>query len=210
MIVVAGVASGSGKTTASETIIGYLSKTKSVAAGKITVIHGDTGCPHGSRSCNTCSSFVGDFQIITKPSIINQEGTDTNRFVKAGGSPVLWTITKENVFENSWNLMKKSFGESSYVVVESNTLALVERPVITLMIVDPTVSRKIWKHSAEKLITVADVLIFNKRGSSEQIIKTMHEIKRLRVDIDDVIYLSHPKELVKDKGFLEMLNHKLI
>lgn len=211
IIVVAGVSSGSGKTSLAEAVIGYLSRKKSVTACKITVIHSDRGCPHGSSSCNTCTSFIGDYQIISKQSIINQKGTDTNRFVEAGGNTVLWTITRDRVFEESWNLMKKSFKENSVVVIESNTLALalIKKPAVTLMVVDPTVSRKIWKNSAEMLIKEADIVIFNRRGRAEQIAKTNCEVLRIRGRLDDVIYLTHPHRIVFDNVFMERLNRLL-
>lgn len=209
LIVVAGVTSGCGKTSVAEATIEWLSKRNSVAAGKITVTHGDKGCPHGGKSCNTCSSLGGDFQIIRKQSIINQKGTDTYRFQKAGGRPTVWAITHDVAIVDAWKDMKKNFSESHYTVIESNTLALITKPAITIMIVDPTVSRKLWKLSAEYLIEHADLIVFNRRGSEEKIENSLQEVKLLRGNLEDVINTAHPHKVVEDELYLEKLNRSI-
>lgn len=206
LMVVAGVTSGCGKTSVAEATIERLSKRNVVGAGKITVTHGDKGCPHGAKSCNTCSSLGGDFQIIKKQSIINQSGTDTHRFQKAGGNPTVWAITRDVAIADAWKEMKKSFAESHCIVIESNTLALLTKPKITVMIVDPTVSRRLWKMSAEHLIENADLIVFNQRGSVEQIEKTMSEVKGLRRNLEDLVIVAHPHDVVEDERYIEGLN----
>src|SRR4051812_48142542 len=93
-IVVAGIASGAGKTSVAEAVTGLLAGLCPTAAAKITVTHGERGCPHGGKGCNVCSSLGGNFQIIERASVIEQPGTDTARLLKAGGRPVVWAITR--------------------------------------------------------------------------------------------------------------------
>lgn len=209
LIVVAGVTSGAGKTSVSEAIISLLSKQHKTGAAKITVTHGERGCPHGGKGCNTCSGLGGDFQIIKKASVISQKGTDTGRFETAGGNPVVWAITKDFAFEKAWYELRKSFQAQSCVVVESNTLALKIKPDMMVMVVDPSVSGKLWKTSARLLIERSDILIFNKRGNENQIKVTLEETKKIRGDKNDILFVTHPHDVVKEKIFIETLERLL-
>lgn len=194
-IVVAGVTSGAGKTSIAEAVTGMLAKKCRTAAAKITVTHGERGCPHGGKGCNVCSSLGGDFQVITKESIISQPGTDTCRLLAAGASPVVWAITRDVAIKESWEAMRECFDDAVCAVIESNTLATHIKPDLTLMIVDPSVTRKLWKPSAEQLISTADHVIFNDRGTSERRRALLSEIVNLRGRVDDLIYVSHPNEI---------------
>lgn len=204
-IVVAGVSSGAGKTSVAEAVTGMLSKQRRTAAAKITVTHGERGCPHGGKGCNVCSSLGGDFQLINRESIITQPGTDTARLQAAGASPVIWAITRDVAIKEAWLEMSGILSEATCAVVESNTLIEHIRPALTLMIVDPTVSRKIWKPSAERLIASADYLIFNHRGTAEQRATLLEEIARLRPNTDALIHVSHPHEITEHPAMIEKL-----
>jgi hypothetical protein len=205
-IVVAGVSSGAGKTSVAEAVTGILSRQRRTAAAKITVTHGERGCPHGGKGCNVCSSLGGDFQIINRESIITQPGTDTARLQAAGASPVVWAITRDVAIKEAWLEMRGILSEAACAVIESNTLTEHIRPTLTLMIVDPTVSRKIWKPSAERLIASADCLIFNHRGTAEKREALLKEIARLRPNTDDLIHVSHPHEITKHPALVERLH----
>jgi Ni2+-binding GTPase involved in maturation of urease and hydrogenase len=206
LIVVAGVASGAGKTSFAEAVIKWLSSRVKTAAAKITVTHGERGCPHGGKGCNTCSSLGGEYQVISKPSVISQEGTDTARLEKAGGVPTIWSITRDDAITKAWREMKKHFTESDCVVVESNTLALVTKPALTLMIVDPTVSRRLWKPSAKGLISEADIVVFNKRGGEEKQKATLEEVLSFRHSMRGILFVEHPSKIVEDEYFIKRLN----
>lgn len=179
-IVVAGVSSGAGKTAVAETVVRILAREYQTAAAKITVTHGERGCPHGGKGCDVCSSLGGDYQVIRSRNIIEQRGTDTARLAAAGATPVLWTITRENFIKEAWQKMLIEFATSDCVVVESNTLAEVINPALCLMLVDPSRSRKIWKPSAMRLIQAADELIFNDRGTERQRADLLQEIQKMR------------------------------
>ncbi len=204
-IVVAGISSGAGKTSVAEIVTALLAKQCRTAAAKITVTHGERGCPHGGKGCNVCSSLGGDFQIIDRDNIISQPGTDTARLLAAGGNPVLWTITRDVAITGAWLQMQRLLAGAQCVVIESNTLALHIKPTLTLMIVDPSISRKIWKPSAERLIATADCLIFNERGTAEKRKSLLEEIARLRQNSPGLIHVSHPHEIVSNRELNEKL-----
>lgn len=193
-IVVAGVSSGAGKTGVAVSLTAALAARCRTAAAKITVTHGERGCPHGGKGCDVCGTLGGQFQVIDRESIIRQAGTDTARLAEAGGQPVLWAITREDSIGDAWREMLGRMSGSSCAVIESNTLALVIKPTLTLMVVDPSVSRRIWKPSAERLIAEADFVIFNDRGTPEQRAERLSEVERLRGSTADLIRISHPSE----------------
>jgi hypothetical protein len=201
-IVVAGVSSGAGKTCVAESMTKALAGRWRTAAAKITVTHGERGCPHGGKGCNVCGSLGGDFQVITRENIISQEGTDTARLAAAGAVPVVWAITREASIKDAWREMSRLMSEAACAVIESNTLALVMRPTLTLMVVDPSVSRKIWKPSAERLIASADYVIFNDRGPREKRLERLAEVESLRGSTVDLIFVSHPHQAAEHPALI--------
>lgn len=204
VIVVAGVTSGAGKTSLAEAIIGVLAKHHPTAAAKITVTHGERGCPHGGKGCNVCGSLGGEYQVITRSSIITQPGTDTARLQEAGAFRVLWTITREEFISEAWREMKTLISDAKSIVVESNTLALIIKPALTLMMVDPTVSRRLWKPSAERLIATADLLVFNDRGPEHKRAELLAEVERLRGATQGLLFVAHPHDI---ENHVALINH---
>ena len=207
-VVVAGCSSGAGKTSVAEAVTGLLSDLCRTGAAKITVTHGDRGCPHGGKGCNVCSSLGGDFQVISKDSVILQTGTDTARLSAAGGRPVLWAITRFMAIELAWQEIKSLMAGVDCVVIESNSLAEHIAPSLTLMVVDASVSRKIWKPSAERLIVSADYVVFNNRGSLASRDRSMKEIERLRGSLRKTIVVNHPRDLRFHSDLMQSLKLK--
>jgi energy-coupling factor transporter ATP-binding protein EcfA2 len=205
VIVVAGVTSGAGKTSLAEAITGILSKHLPTAAAKITVTHGERGCPHGGKGCDVCGSLGGEYQVITRSSIITQPGTDTARLLESGACRVLWTITREEFIAAAWREMMTLLSGAKSIVVESNTLALTIKPARTLMVVDPTVSRRLWKPSAERLIAAADFLVFNDRGPEHKRQELLAEIERLRGSTQGLLFVAHPHEIELHTAFMASL-----
>ncbi|MEO6392961.1 MAG: hypothetical protein ABIP75_14020 [Pyrinomonadaceae bacterium] len=201
-VVVSGVTSGSGKTSLAVAVISYLRQTTAVSAAKLTVTHGDRGCPHGGKGCNVCSSLGGDYQIISRFETIAQKDTDTARFLEAGAAKVLWGITRDVSIGAMWEEMARSFTRNECVVIESNTLALTIKPTLNIMIVDPTVSRRLWKPSAVSLISSADIVIFNDRG---ELTAVRDEVARLRRE-GEVILLANPAEAAANPKVQAYLN----
>ena len=85
--------------------------------------------------------------------------------------------------------------EVDAVVIESNSLAEHIDPSMTLMVVDASISKKIWKPSAERLIASADCIVFNDRGPLEKRDILLREIESLRGNLLDIIHVNHPLEL---------------
>lgn len=205
IVIVSGVASGAGKTSLAVAVIEFLRQSVPVAAVKITVTHDDRGCPHGGKSCNVCSSLGGDFQIVSRRDIIEQPGTDTARFVEAGAEPVHWGITRDTSIVQLWERMIPLVTSTRFVVVESNTLALNLKGKVNLMIVDPTVSRRLWKPSATALIGSADLVIFNERGNSTQRESTWSELTELR-PVGTVLKVDDPTKIKDYPALSTVLN----
>jgi Ni2+-binding GTPase involved in maturation of urease and hydrogenase len=208
--VVAGVTSGAGKTSLAEALTRILSKRYATAAAKITVTHGELGCPHGGKGCNVCSSLGGDYQLITRASIIKQPSTDTARLAEAGAYPVIWAITREMFIASAWRDMKSLVKDAKCMVIESNSLALTIRPALTLMVVDPTVSRRLWKPSAERLITSADLLVFNDHGPKNKRQALLEEIETLRGSTHGLLFVAHPHDIERHSDFVTRLEEACV
>ena len=208
-IVVAGVSSGAGKTCVAESMTRALAGRCPTAAAKITVTHGERGCPHGGKGCNVCGSLGGNFQVITRENIILQQGTDTARLAAAGAVPVVWAITKEAAIEDAWREMSRLMSLNACVVIESNTLAQIIKPTLTLMVVDPSVSRKIWKPSAAHLIAAADFIIFNDRGPREKRAARLAEVESLRGATQGLIFVTHPHQAADHPALIASLTKVL-
>ena len=205
IVVVAGSSSGAGKTAVAETVTGMLAQLCRTAAVKITVTHGERGCPHGGKGCQVCSSLGGDFQIVVTDSIISQPGTDTARLQASGGSPVVWAITRDTALGPAWRETTERIKNVDCIVVESNSLAVHLDTTLTLMVVDASISQKIWKPSAGQLISTADYIVFNNRGTQEKRELLLREIESLRGDLGDVLHVNHPHELVKNRRLIQSL-----
>jgi hypothetical protein len=205
LIIVAGTTSGCGKTSVAEALIQVVSKRGPTGACKITVTHGDRGCPHGGKGCNVCSGLGGDFQVIDSPSVIKQQGTDTARFFEVGARPVLWIITRDIHLQSSWDAAASWFYELDFVVVESNSLATIRTEAVRVMAVDPTARRRLWKDSASDLITTANLLVFNHRGTDDQVKTLWDEVNVLRDRDARTLTVSHPHELASDSILKEVL-----
>jgi hypothetical protein len=205
LVVVSGVASGSGKTTLAAAVISYLQRAHATSAVKLTVTHGEQGCPHGGKSCNVCSSLGGDYQIITRRDIIEQQGTDTAQFAGAGASPVLWCISRDIAIVKCWRAVAQTISTSRFVVAESNTLAIAGEPDLNLMIVDPTVSRRLWKESATRLIASADLVLFNDRGDPTRRDVALAETRELRGQ-GEITIIQHPATSANEPAVTSRLN----
>jgi molybdopterin-guanine dinucleotide biosynthesis protein len=205
VLVVAGVTSGAGKTSLAEALIRVISARVPTAAAKITVTHGERGCPHGGKGCDVCSALGGKYQVINRSSVIAQPGTDTARLKEAGAFKVLWAITREEFIADAWREMNALIGDAQCAVIESNTLALTIEPALTLMVVDPTVSRRLWKPSAERLIATADFIIFNDRGPEEKRRALLEEVKGLRGNDYNLLFVSHPHAIGSHAGLTKCL-----
>lgn len=205
VFIVAGVTSGAGKTSLAEALASILSGRYPTAAAKITVTHGERGCPHGGKGCDVCGSLGGQYQLITNPSIISQPGTDTARLKDSGAKPVIWAITRDTFIAAAWREMESLMKEERCAVIESNTLALTIKPALTLMLVDATVSRRLWKPSAEHLIASADILVFNERGPEHKRRALLEEVKALRGHTEGLLFVSHPHETKHHSAFIARL-----
>jgi hypothetical protein len=74
------------------------------------------------------------------------------------------------------------------------------------MVVDPTVSERIWKPSADGLLDSAEIIVFNDRGSDAKKKDLLrNRIEKLRGNLDGVIYVTHPYHIIQNNSFIERL-----
>lgn len=197
-ILVAGAASNCGKTAMCEILLRHLT---SFAALKVTRVTEETnGCPRGGRSCGVCSSLGSDYELIVEPQTLFVEGTDTDRFHKAGACSVAWVVARSSGMARAWQDAEALFSGLSGVVIESNSILPPSECTLSMIVVNPS-SRLRWKPSVYALVPKVDVVIVNIRNSCSprRLTSVLSELSSLR-GVDDLlvvndlyITLSHPK-----------------
>lgn len=131
IITVSGSRSGAGKTSRVEKILKQL---KNWSALKVTVVK-DGPCPR-KTPCGVCEEQIAPFSIISKSSIINQKGKDTQRMKAAGAKKVLWLKAKPSGLQKG---LKKALGmlkNNEGVVIEGTSVLKYLKPDLKIFIGD--------------------------------------------------------------------------
>lgn len=181
LIIVSGASSAAGKTALAEALIASL-RCRPPAAVKITVTHDIVaGCPRGGSGCGVCASVPTGYRVITDPEVIAQPATDTGRYALAGADPVLWIITQPTDLARAWHQVTRRIEPRRTVVVESNSLAILQAPALSFFTVNPRIARARWKASAVQLGRQSDFLIVSQQGCrDDRAEKLFHEFAMIR------------------------------
>ena len=134
-------------------------------AGKITQ-YGHGVCAQNGADCD-CAPLEHVCAIEWESS--KDSGTDSARFLAAGAKRSFWLRTKQGFLAEGLPLLRGALqeclpeaqGESTAVIIESNSLMQFLKPDIYLAVVDP--SREDFKDSARIALDRADALLL--RGS---------------------------------------------
>lgn len=156
-IVISGSHSNIGKTSMAESLIREF---PGWSALKVTLRHGARGskrarCPR-NKSCRACTSFKGDFDVVTDRRIINQKGKDTSRFKKAGAKKVAWLRATPKGLKRG---LKESFLElrdSEGLIIEGTSVLKHLKPDIAIYI---KASRQHIKQSAGYAEKKSDIIV---------------------------------------------------
>ncbi len=159
-IVIAGAHSNVGKTTMAERL---LKKLPGWSALKVTVSHQGRGpkkekCPR-NKGCRACTSFKGDFDIVTDKRIINRKGKDTARLKRAGAKKVVWLRSTLKGLKAGLKMSIRELRDSEGLVIEGNSVLEHLKPDITIFIKG---RRHRLKRSAKAVQKKADIIIDSK------------------------------------------------
>jgi len=122
-------------------------------AVKITQ-YGHGVCSINGEACG-CAPEEHAFSITEESSRENR--SDTSRFVVAGAARSLWMRTKQGQLAGAMDAFREALRGAGNVIVESNSLMGLLRPVLYIVVLDPT--RSDFKASAKLYLGRADALV---------------------------------------------------
>lgn len=159
LIVVGGHTRSIGKTQLVCDVIGAFPDANWVA-GKITQ-YGHGVCAQNGENCDCApDEHVCAIDWETRADT----GTDSARFLAAGARRAFWLRTKQGYLAEGMPVLREALagifregGDSTTVIVESNSLMQFVKPSLYLAVVDPT--REDFKDSARAALDRADALV---------------------------------------------------
>lgn len=194
-IMVAGASSNCGKTAMCELLLASL---PGYGALKVTRV-ADEGavCPRGGRGCGVCGSLKKSYDLITEPGSLFVEGTDTDRFRRAGAERVAWIIGLTDSLSDAWQEAKGVYEGLQGVVVESNSILHPQECTLSLLILNPAGKLR-WKPSVWRLLPLVDRVIVNLRHpvSDRTLEETLQEAISIR-GYDDLIIVEDLQDALR-------------
>src|SRR5262249_5878428 len=141
-----------GKTSVIEGIISQSSELEWTAL-KVT--------QYGHGVCSTygesCACQTADHRFAITPELVDDSGTDTSRFLRAGAKRSLWVRTKQGELFSAVASIKEEIERDENVIVESNSLRRFIKPTVYLQVVHA--QREDFKESAQQYFDLADAYI---------------------------------------------------
>lgn len=122
-------------------------------AVKITQ-YGHGVCSINGESCG-CAPDEHTFSLDEERDRDNR--TDTSRFLVAGAARSLWLRTKQGRLAEAMPLLRETLAGAGNVIIESNSLLGLLRPVLYLVVLDATHSD--FKDSARRFLDFADAFV---------------------------------------------------
>jgi molybdopterin-guanine dinucleotide biosynthesis protein len=159
LILIGSSGRNSGKTTLAVELVRRLKTAAPVVGLKVTSVETQGGaCPRGGAGCGACS--------LNAPFAISEEctaggGKDTSRLLAAGARNVFWLRSLRSALPAAYDAFKRKLdvdadANAPIVVCESNSLRLVVRPAVFVMLRNDDGE---MKPSAQGVADRADIVI---------------------------------------------------
>ncbi|MEW6584342.1 MAG: hypothetical protein AB1442_01885 [Nitrospirota bacterium] len=106
--------------------------------------------------------------IIEDIEILSQEGKDTRRYLDSGAGKVVWIQSPYSELCEMIPLAVDMLSQTKGILVEGNSAVEVMKPDIVIFVGDG--ERERWKPGAQKIMEMADIVIYEKeppRGRPE-------------------------------------------
>ena len=162
MLMIGATGRNVGKTDLACSVIRKFSARGEITGVKVTTVSERGGtCPRGGKGCGVCSSLDTDWCITEETD--TRSDKDTARMLAAGAGRVLWLrVLKAHLREGAEALID-GMGSDAVSVCESNSLRLVAKPGLFLMVKDENSDR--YKSSAKDVREHADrIVMFDGEG----------------------------------------------
>lgn|GEM_PF-711031 len=98
--------------------------------------------------------------IVDDLEVLSEKGKDTKRLLDSGAEKVLWVRSPYDGLTEVLQIAIESFSSMEGIVLEGNSAIEVLKPNIVIFI--SGADRERFKKSAEKVLRIADVVIFEK------------------------------------------------
>ncbi|MGB9715405.1 MAG: hypothetical protein ACPL1G_03190 [Thermodesulfovibrionales bacterium] len=128
--------------------------------------------------------------IIDSPEILKQKGKDTCRLLNAGARNVLWIKSSPHELNETLEIAIGSLSDLKGLIIEGNSAINVLKPEIVVFISKD----EELKEGAEKILKMADVVIFDEKPPKG----IPRYIKRFHID-DEEGYISFILGLIMER-----------
>jgi molybdopterin-guanine dinucleotide biosynthesis protein len=115
--------------------------------------------------------------IIDSPEILKQENKDTSRLINAGARAVLWVQSPTEKLKEVLQIAIDRLSHLKGIIIEGNSAVAASKPDIVVFV---SGSERL-KRGAEKILCMADVVIFGKNPPK----KTPKTVERFRLNNEE-------------------------
>ncbi|MFH0933196.1 MAG: hypothetical protein V1832_02620 [Nitrospirota bacterium] len=123
----------------------------------------------------TKTSFYSS--IVDSPEILRQKKKDTNRLLDAGAQDVLWVRSPSEDLQEILQIAIDRLSHLKGIILEGNSAVEVLKPDIVVFVS----GNEGLKRGAEKILSMADAVIFDKNPPKE----TPKTVKRFRLNNEE-------------------------
>lgn len=153
LLLIGGTGRNAGKTRFVCEVIKHFQTQVPLVGLKVTTVRDpDAPCPRGQPSCGVCAALDAPFRIDEERDLTS--GKDTAQMLASGATPVLWLRVRIDHLADGAAALFEAVGPRTLCVGESNSLGLVVRPDLFLMV--RSRGRATWKPSAREAMAWVD------------------------------------------------------
>lgn len=145
--------------------------------------------------------------VTSDPSLINNPGTDTGRFVAAGAKGTWWLKSDGRTHCDELEKLVQSFGSNDLVIAEGNSIIKCLKPDFAIFIAGQSIYD--LKPSAVAAMNAADLIVFHNGADLNMEVgaaarfndaATIMTIGRERKDYEDIIEMVRVKIFEKKES----------
>lgn len=158
MLMVGAAGRNAGKTEFACSLLRRFGSTHRIIAVKVTAVDRTDGkCPRGGEGCGVCSALGAPFLLTEETD--PPRGKDTGRLLEAGAAQVFWLRVRKKCLAQGLAALRERVGDGAILICESNSLRLVARPDVFLIVREST--SKQFKESARAVRKHADRIVLS-------------------------------------------------
>lgn len=99
--------------------------------------------------------------IVKDTKILSEKGKDTKRLLDSGAEKVLWVRSPYEGLRETLQIAVENFSDLKGILVEGNSAIEILKPDVVIFVSGTQAGKS--KRSSEKILSMADVVIFDKK-----------------------------------------------